>query len=180
MERWVGLITGFALLGCPVAEAAESVTVTVPGTSMPWSQKANPNIPFGRNDGTKPVEVKGLKFAVGQTLRITAIGGTSTIPGGPQFGSAGQDSFIATDQVGGSGSIFPARFIDPASYPVHLNALIGVFTDAKGHLIARPFSVGEAFEVTVPANAEKLQFGLNDDIFADNAGELTVTVSIVE
>lgn len=180
MKRLASLITGCALIFCPASEAAEPVTVTVPGTSMPWSQKANPNIPFGRNDGTKPVEVKGLKFAVGETLRITATGGTSTIPGGLQFGPAGQDSFIATDQVGGSGSIFPARFIDPASYPVHLNALIGVFTDAKGHLIARPFSVGEAFEVTVPANAEKLQFGLNDDIFADNAGELTVTVSIVE
>jgi len=168
------------LLVLPSVVLAAEAVVKVPGTAMPWSQKINPNIPFGRNDGTKPAELKGLKIVAGQSLRITAMGGTSTIPGGPEFGPAGQESFIATDQIGGSGSIFPARFIDPSAYPVHLNELIGVFSDAKGHLIARPFAVGESFEVTVPANAEKLQFGLNDDIFADNAGELTVTVSTVE
>ncbi|GGZ34150.1 hypothetical protein [Asticcacaulis endophyticus] len=161
------------------ATFAEPVTVTVPGTSMPWSLKANKNIPFGRNDGTKPIEVKGGDIVAGKEITITATGGTSTIPGGPTFGPAGQESFIATDQVGGSGSIFPARFIDPAMYPVHLNELIGVFVDDKGALVARPFAVGEAFQVIVPPNAKKLQFGLNDDIFADNAGELTVVVTAV-
>ncbi|MDC7683437.1 hypothetical protein PQU92_09130 [Asticcacaulis sp. BYS171W] len=162
--------------GLAGAALAETVVLNVPGTAMPWSLKANPNIPFGRNDGTKPVEVKGLKIVPGASIRITATGTTSTIPGGAFFGPAGQADFVATEQPGGSGTLFPARFIDPSSYPVHLNELVGVFVDDKGALVARPFAVGEAFTVTVPARAKKLQFGLNDDIFADNAGTLTVTV----
>jgi hypothetical protein len=173
------ILAAFSVMAGATFAEAVTVTVTVPGTSMPWSLKANKNIPFGRNDGTKPIEVKGGDIVAGKEITITATGGTSTIPGGPTFGPAGQESFIATDQVGGSGSIFPARFIDPAMYPVHLNELIGVFVDDKGALVARPFAVGEAFQVIVPPNAKKLQFGLNDDIFADNAGELTVVVSAV-
>lgn len=169
--------TGVVLLSFMIMPAvAGEVTVKVPGTAMPWSQKSNPNIPFGRGDGTKPVVVKDVKIVPGTSVSITATGETSTIPGGAYFDPSGQTDFVATDQVGGSGSIFPAYFIDPSLYPVHLNELIGVFTDAKGALVARPFPVGEAFDVIVPPNAEKLQFGLNDDIFADNDGSLTVTV----
>lgn len=179
MIKAAGLSVVLCLMFAGGALAAEAV-VKVPGTAMPWSLKANPNIPFGRNDGSKPVELKGLPILGGQSLRITATGTTSTIPGGAFFGPAGQADFVATEQPGGSGTLFPARFIDPASYPVHLNALVGVFVDEKEALVARPFAVGDEFVVTVPARAKKLQFGLNDDIFADNAGELSVTVQTVQ
>ena len=159
---------------------AGEATVSVPGTAMPWSLQANPMVAFSKDDGTKPVEAKGIKIVPGTEVTITATGSTTTVAGGGSFGPEGQAEFIATDQPGGSGTDFPARYVHPDFYPVHLNELIGAFVDGKGALVARPFAVGASFTVTVPPKAEKLQFGINDDIFADNGGSLTVTVKTAD
>ena len=180
------MIGKHGLLGLAVAAIfagpawAGEATVTVPGTAMPWSLKANPMVAFSRDDGTKPAEVKGVKIVPGTDVAITATGSTTTVAGGGPFGPEGQAEFIATDQPGGSGTDFPARYVHPDFYPVHLNELIGAFVDGKGVLVARPFAVGSSFTVTVPPKAEKLQFGINDDIFADNGGSLTVTVNTAD
>jgi hypothetical protein len=175
---------GFVLLAMMAASVgparAVEATVAVPGTAMPWSLKTNQMVAFSKDDGTKPVEVKGIKIVPGIKVTITATGSTTTVAGGGSFGPKGQAEFVATDQPGGSGTDFPARYIHPDFYPVYLNELIGAFVDGKGALVARPFPVGDSFTVTVPPKAEKLQFGINDDIFADNGGALTVTVKAAD
>ena len=69
--------------------------------------------------------------------------------------------------------------INPAFYPVHLNELVAVFTDRHGKVVKAPFPVGSDVTVTVPDGVARLQFGINDDIFADYGGALDVTVSVV-
>jgi hypothetical protein len=180
MTRKYGLVLFAAMAAIAGSTLAGEDTVSVPGTAMPWSLKANPMVAFSKGDGTKPAEAKGLKIVPGAEITITATGSTTTVAGGGSFGPEGQAEFVATDQPGGSGTDFPARYVHPDFYPVHLNALIGAFVDGKGALVARPFAVGKSFTVTVPPKAEKLQFGINDDIFADNSGALTVTVKTAD
>ena len=110
-------------------------------------------------------------------LRMTATGSTTTVAGGGSFDPDGQADYICDDKVGGSGSIFPSKFINPAFYPVRLNELVAVFTDADGHVVKSPFPIGKHMVIRAPAGAVHIQFGINDDVFADNSGEIDVTIA---
>ncbi|WP_293676028.1 PEPxxWA-CTERM sorting domain-containing protein [uncultured Phenylobacterium sp.] len=71
----------------------------------------------------------------------------------------------------------------------YLNALVGAFTDSTGSVVS-PFSLGTTysgldrvpngtlfgFSASLGAGITHVQFGLNDDIFADNTGSLQVCV----
>jgi hypothetical protein len=72
---------------------------------------------------------------------------------------------------------------------VFLNALVGAWTDDSGAIIA-PFSLGTytvysdassarlvGFSGTIPDDATRIQFGINDDYFYDNSGSLQVCVA---
>lgn len=168
---------GIALAGMSQAALAETVTVKVPGTSMPWViKKKNPDLPYGKVDGTAPA-VAALKLTAGTPLQITATGSTTTVAGGGGFDPGGQAEFICDDHLGGSGMPFPSMYMGHGFYPVHLNELVAVFTDAKGKIVKSPFPIGPGLNITVPEGAEAIQFGLNDDIYADNTGEIEVTIT---
>ncbi|HWU50493.1 MAG TPA: family 43 glycosylhydrolase [Asticcacaulis sp.] len=158
---------------------AETVAIKVPGTAMLWDLKKNKALPFGRNDGTRPV-VADLTLKPGMLLRIDASGATTTAAGGASFGPDGQADYICNDSVGGSGTLFPSKFINSAFYPVRLNELLAVFTDSQGHIVKSPFPVGSHFVIRVPDGAERIQFGVNDDIYADNSGALDVRIETGE
>jgi hypothetical protein len=159
--------------------SAKDFMVKVPGTAMPWIiKKKNTDLPYGKNDGTPPAISTDLKLVAGMRLGITATGSTTTVAGGGGFDPGGQEAFVCDDHLGGSGMPFPSIYMNHAFYPVHLNELVAVFTDGKGKIVKSPFPVGKQMTITVPAGAEAIQFGLNDDIYADNSGEIDVTISV--
>jgi hypothetical protein len=43
--------------------------------------------------------------------------------------------------------------------------------------VGSPFKLGNSATVTIPEGASRLQMGINDDVFADNSGALTITVT---
>jgi hypothetical protein len=81
---------------------------------------------------------------------------------------------------------------DPSLYGNFLNSLMGAVTDANGEVLQvlsigrvipidfgngeqQGFVIGISFQA--PANAARLQLGMNDDIFFDNTGALQVCVA---
>lgn len=174
---FLALAGGLVLAGLSQPLMAETVTVKVPGTSMPWIiKKKNPDLPYGKADGTAPA-VAPLKLTPGMSLQMTATGSTTTVAGGGSFDPSGQAEFVCDDHLGGSGMPFPSIYMSHGFYPVHLNELVAIFTDGKGKMVKSPFPVGTGLTITVPEGAEAIQFGLNDDIYADNSGEIDVTIT---
>ena len=88
----------------------------------------------------------------------------------------GYSGFITDHNVGNSGTYFPSRYV--AKEPTYLEELIGVFTDAKGKIIGRPFAIPDRGTPTIPAKATQLQLGANDDIYSDNSGSWLLSVSV--
>ena len=168
-----GAVSSLALVSAPVL--AEAVMVKVPSTTMPWDLKANAHYSYGKGDGTAPAAA-ALTLAEGQKLQMTATGTTTTVGGGGAFGPDGQVDFITNDVLGNSGTFFPSKYVDATDYPTQLNELIGAFVDGNGRLVAEPFPVGRGYNGVVPKGAVTLEFGINDDIYADNTGEIDVTV----
>jgi hypothetical protein len=86
-------------------------------------------------------------------------------------------SSFRNDVNGNSGQRFPGYYMSPYR-DVYLMALVGTFTDDNGAIVGQPFEVGSGPTVlAVPTGATRLQLGINDDIFADNLGSFTVTVT---
>jgi hypothetical protein len=173
---WKLGLTVVTLAFLPFSAGATDVTVKVPGKTMPWSQEANPQLPFGKNDGAPPVVIPLPDVQAGEKVVVIAEGWTTPLRGGEHFGPAGQKDFVTNDTPGNSGTFFPSRLIAPEQFPVHLNQLIGCFIDAEGKLVARPFAVETERAVNKPAKAVAIAFGINDDIYAENEGELLVRV----
>jgi hypothetical protein len=155
---------------------ADRARLTVPATAAAWDVRLNPQAAFGVGGGTPPAASQQLKLVEGQKIRITASGTTKTFRGGPDLGPEGQANYIADDYPGGSGTFFPSKYVDPDTYPAHLNELIGAFVDAKGQLAAPPFVVGREWKGKVPNGAVSVQFGINDDVLKDNEGQLSVEI----
>jgi hypothetical protein len=177
VAKRVALLAGIALAGMGQAALAETVTVKVAGTAMPWIiKKKNPELPYSKADGTAPA-VAPLKLIAGTHLQMTATGSTTTVAGGGGFDPGGQPEFICDDHLGGSGMPFPSMYMSHGFYPVHLNELVAVFTDGHGKIVKSPFPIGTGMNITVPEGAEAIQFGLNDDIYTDNTGEIEVTIT---
>ncbi len=169
-----GMLMAAALLAQP-AQAAEA-TVKVAATAMPWNLKKNKDIPYSKGDGT-PAATFAVK--AGTTLHMTATGSTTTVAGGGSFDPNGQAEFVTDDHPGGSGLPFPSMYMNHAFYPTHLNELVAAFADSHGKMVKSPFPVGSNMTITVPDGAEVLQFGINDDVYADNTGEIDVTITDV-
>lgn len=143
IAKVLAFCAGVTALGMNHLAVAETVTFKVAGTAMPWIiKKKNPDLPYGKNDGTPPAEAP-LKLAAGMHLQMTAIGSTTTVAGGGGFDPAGQQEFVCDDHLGGSGLPFPSIYMNHAFYPVHLNELVAIFTDGKGKMVKSPFPVGK-------------------------------------
>jgi hypothetical protein len=172
----------------------------------------NSSYQYGLGDGTAPIVVSalsGISFAPGGTLVITFLGpclgtptdcvtidkSSSTPVGGPVMpgvSSPYEDArgytpstpipYNASNNPGTSGKDFPSFYMNPASYPIYLGALVGVFTDSSGDIIGTPssfppFVINDGpTSVVIPAGATQLQLGVDDDIFFDNNGSFSVQV----
>ncbi len=172
---WTSAIVALGAAAGPAAAQVER-TVTVDGRSGPWNPRVNGKLPFGIGDAARPTTVV-LRVVAGTKVRFAATGTTTTVPGGEAFGPDGQASFQTGAGMSGSGVPFPSRYVDRAQLPMHLNQLVGAFTDADGTVIGRPFAIGAAGEARVPAGAVAVSLGINDDRLAENSGSLSVKIT---
>ena len=196
------VVCSFVLMATSqVMGSATTETIIVPGTACPYfAGQTVGAIPIPSGDGyfdidtifpfTYPpyVDVTGL---CGTISSITAVGewGHGPVLSGPD-GYAGYD---LTHQA----------YIDLGISPVlntPLNALLGVFltdaapvalsapapldyltSDMTSPLLQQTFVIGSSLEdITIPAGATKLFFGLNNGYeWSNNVGELSVTVSTI-
>lgn len=155
----------------------DSHDLTVNSKSGPWDPALNKSKNYvyriRRNDPSSPAI---FKVKPGDSLTIECVNG-----------------YVNSDWPG-----YPDRKTDAGGYPKELNtylggnlpsfyindkinhmALIGVFADSKGVIVGEPFLVGNGpLSVEVPQGSERLQLGINDNLFRDNAGLLVVKVYV--
>ncbi len=191
---FLGLLASVSLAAS--AHAASFAVVTVQGTDMPWvwvDGGQNDAFKFGDQDGTGPAtfNFSSLGIGAGGSYGLLWVGGLTSAFGGPPTvdngGYAG--SVFKNDDPGSSGNYFPSLYLggDYGTLPdsgVFLNALVGAFTDGSGNVL-NPFSLGTYYDdgsklIGISGNlgsgVTAVQFGMNDDIFSDNTGSLSVCV----
>jgi hypothetical protein len=179
-------LAGLVLAAC--AAPASAAIVSVLGTSSPWDPTVMGNGFFGTDGATGAVSIL---VNGGDSITIDYLDGLT--------GSFGPGTEIATaegyvDGVFGSGqpsvgppltgqgffTPLPSFYIDPTNTgsPIWLNALLGSFVDASGHVLGTSFATGnDPFMAVAPTGAVALLLGLNDDNFGDNPGALRVSVT---
>jgi hypothetical protein len=179
---------GVILISLSIASGVQAVTITVPVTvnskAGPWlwnNTTLNTAYQYGVNDNIAPSTINsssGLDFAAGNALTINYLNGkTSAYGTSPEVDAKGYfGSYTANGFGGSSGLGFPSKYMT-ADWDTYLNQLVGTFADATGAIIGTPFAIGLGRTVSIPVGATQLQLGINDDIFADNTGELNLTVS---
>jgi hypothetical protein len=152
---------------------------------MPWVWKPggeNQAFSFGYPNGTAPVVVPlaALGAKQGGSLTIAYAGGQIAIGEGGRPADAGGYSGL-NNEMGPLGA-FPSRYVQ--GDPVNLGALVAVFTDGAGNILAAPFAVGAGRTTqAIPPGASQLQLGINDDVFggstaeARNSGGFTVRIA---
>ena len=139
----------------------------VPPATMPWALANNAQWEYdSAEDGADPVVIE---VTPGETVKISATGGVKYSSSAPTYGPAGGaidvfDKTLPSDVAGASST---TRFC----------GLVGAFCNSSGHVI-QPIFVGVGGSWVAPANATRLQLGVNDWIFSDNSGDgFTATVT---
>lgn len=164
------------LLVAPAA-VAKTVTVTVDAKAGPWSVKLNPKMPYGNGDEAPSAVVKGLEPESGK-VEIYPDGKITVA--GKQFDSVGDSDKEVDDRTGKKKKRFPSFYTPKILYPAYAHGLVATFINDAGVIVGRPIMVGEGIRVAIPADATGISLGLNDDIFADNSGSLTVKLELPE
>jgi hypothetical protein len=173
-----------ALLFTVTATQATTVGYVVDGRSGPWlylDGGLNTSFQYGVNDQIAPTVVPGLTY--GQLVSVAYVSGTVQnsyfSPGYDAAGDLGSPNAAGPENSNGA---FPGYFaLDPNTTFAY--DLIGVFADNSGQLVGAPFAIGNGpGPFAVPAGATRLQLGVNDNLFGDNAGawNLDVIVAVPE
>jgi PEP-CTERM motif len=165
------------------AGTASATTVSVNALSGPWDPTIAGNPAYGVGDNTAPTS---LAVNAGDHITISYLSGlTSAFAGLPASvdaqGYIGSDfgSGMGLSGMGTSGTFFPSHAIDPGNSgpDIFLAALIGDFVNSSG-VVLDEFAPGNGpFTIDAPTGAVALQLGLNDDIFGDNSGALSIGVT---
>ena len=183
------MMAGAAIAGAlGIASGASAAVVSVSGFAGPWDTSVAGNPTYGVGDNTPATR---LAVNAGDNISITYLSGlTSAFGGVPPtvdalgyaggiFGSGANCGGSPCSGIGSSGQPFPSFTIDPTNTgpQIALNALIGDFVDSSGKILDA-FAPGDGpFSIVAPTGAVALQLGVNDDIFFDNSGALSIEVT---
>lgn len=149
-----------------------SGTVSIPGTTRPWSNVSGQNAAYNygdTGDGTNPVII--LTSVAGSKITINVVG--SVIIGGV--------GYVASD-AGPTGPSNPGHYVISSFSTI----LVAAFTDSSGNIIAGSpsapsvISVGSSITLTVPSGATQLQLGVDGTggSFSANSGSFTASYTI--
>jgi hypothetical protein len=195
MTAIAALQIGLALCLTAVLSGGEvfgvSVNVTVSGMAGPWqyvSGGLNSSYQYGQGDELPPTVVTsaaGFSFTPGDSITVTYLSGTATIDRGISPTDArgrGPGALNSEVPINGNSDVngfgyAPSRFFNSTEYPAYYGELVGTFADGSGQIVGTPFNIGDLVQVTVPAGATQLQFGVNDTKFSDNTGSWKIQVS---
>ena len=176
----LGALVAATIASCGAASAS---IVVVGAHSGPWDPSIVGNAAFGVGDN---LAAASLTVLAGDMITVTYLSGTTSAFNGapPSVDALGYvggvfGSGLGFTGVGSSGTFFPSHAIDPSNTggPIYLSALIGDFVNSSG-VVLGVFAPGDGpFTIQAPTGAVAVQFGVNDDIFADNSGALRIDVS---
>lgn len=169
----------------PVAPESYDGQYLVAGTAMPWlwtPNGINSAFQYSIQDGTGPTRLSmaALHAKPGQTINVHYLSGTVSV-GASVSPTDADGTHEMTEYAhagqGSTGRYLASQYITPL--PVPLGELLGAFTDKNGALVTRPFAIGDGPALLkVPPEAEFLQFGTCDDLYADNTGTYTISVTV--
>jgi PEP-CTERM motif len=165
----------------PARAGTLTISTTVQGTEGPWLQSLNPSYNYGVGDNAAPDAISGasgISFAAGGTITVTYLSGlVSAGVVWPFVDANGDTAEPFNNNPGSSGKYAPSYFMNPATYPIYLVELVGTFAD-NGVIVGTPFAIGDGpTNLMVPAGANELLLGSNDDIYSDNVGSWTLDVT---
>jgi uncharacterized protein (TIGR03437 family) len=162
---------------------SETTTVTVNGNQGPWEQSLNPNFNYGDVTNTGPTVISassGISFTPGGTITVTYASGTVNVfpeDGYPATDANGYPGDATNNQVIATYGSYPSNFMNPSSYPVYASELVGTFA-SNGVIVGTPFPVGDGpVSFVIPAGANQLLLGVDDNDYADNTGSWTLNVA---
>jgi hypothetical protein len=162
-----------------------TVTKMVLGTAGPWkfvSGGLNAAFPYSEKDRagfpTAPTIFSandGLTFTAGGTLHVRYVsGGVAQSAGYARVDANGNKGYACSDPRPLANGHCPSTY---TSGPHLVSELIGVFTDASGTIVDKPFVIGNSADLTVPAGAAALSMGVNDSGYFNNVGSLQIAVN---
>ena len=184
----LGVIAALLVLSAGIASSQNTnVTVTVDGTSGPWSwvsgglNSAYSYTPAGSGDPGSPgaptviSATNGFRFSVGDSLTIRYLSGLVSYGGNgsPHVDSNGDTNFPANSTTYDGG--YPSNYMSP--YPIYEAELVGTFATSSGQIVGTPFAIGDLGTFTVPTGATSLQLGVDDNWFGDNSGSWAIQVT---
>jgi hypothetical protein len=182
VKRILCIIAGIAVAA---GRLSASTLVTVDANSGPWLSQhngINASDFFGTGDEANPTIISslgGAQIVSGDAISITYENGTASPGQGWPFTDAAGMTIAENNFHDGNGNVWPSFYMPLSDYPVYEMQLVGTFADASGDIVGTPFPVGLLATETVPAGASQLQLGVNDSLYADNAGSFVVQVSSV-
>ena len=160
-------------------EVGQSQTVTIPSTAGPWNQSLNPAFNYGVHDNGPSVVIDtstGIAFTPGSALSVTYVSGLVQAGVGFQLNDANGLPGNVTNHYTGANSNFPAFYMNPGP-DVNSMALVATFAN-NGLIVGNPFLIGNGpTTLTVPAGANQLLLGINDNFYGDNSGSFNVSIS---
>jgi hypothetical protein len=167
-----------------VVVSAQSITVTVNGTTGPWSWvNGGLNTAYQYSYGsdfTAPTVISsanGFSFSVGNGLTISYLSGDVEIGIGSLPFDAKGDPRNALNNQEGAYPAGPSYYMDPSTYPINAGELVGTFANSGGQIVGTPFAIGDSGTFPVPAGATQLQLGVNDSDYYDNSGSFSIQVT---
>ncbi len=161
----------------------ESTTVVVNGNQGPWEQSLNPSFNYGNGSNTEPTVISassGIPFTIGGTLTVTYVSGlVNVFPEGgyPATDANGYSGNATNKQVIATYGNYPSYFMNADSYPVYASELVGTFAN-NGVVVGTPFPIGDGpASFIIPAGANQLLLGVDDNDYSDNTGSWTLSIS---
>jgi hypothetical protein len=160
-----------------------TVEVTVTGSAGPWlwvNGGLNTAYQYeypGYHDFTAPTVVSGndgFRFTAGDALTISYVSGLVSV--GPATGWPWVDANGVTGRDSSGYLYCPSNYMNPPTGNL-MSELVGTFANSSGQIVGTPFAIGNLGTFTIPTGATRLQLGVNDSLYYDDAGSWNIDVT---